>query len=407
MRNIAWFIVPLLVSFSGISAERTTATGKVVDAATNKPIENATVMVYSAGVKQGFSTFCPTCYVDCGKRAVTLADGTFSIPGLSGDLIFNLLVIREGYSTQFINKVDPDKGAAKEAGLKTRTSPSDPAQVVLGKVVDGHGDPVRDALIEQQGIIFEQGRSFGARDWIDLVAVSNSNGEFEMAYSKPAKSMILQVAPRGMAAKLATLPTGADRKAITVTDGATIRGRLMENGKPMANVELGLTTHTRMSGKILAEIRIGTNEKGEFAITNVPPGRVWYLHGKMDSLASRNLAAEIIECATKDDGQEVNLGDIAVRPAYTLRGTIVLSDGKPAPPNMRVMLYADHVPDFQSLMLAADGSFEFKGVAKGVYSLSPNVRGYQTVDGEPGIEILVEGNVTNMRVMLRPTDARR
>jgi hypothetical protein len=28
-------------------------------------------MVYSAGVKKGFDLFCPTCYVDCGKRAVT------------------------------------------------------------------------------------------------------------------------------------------------------------------------------------------------------------------------------------------------------------------------------------------------------------------------------------------------
>jgi hypothetical protein len=93
-----------------------------------------------------------------------------------------------------------------------------------------------------------------------------------MAYSKPAKSMILQVAPRGMAPKLVVLPTGATRQTVTVTDGATIRGRLVYNGKAVANAEFGLSTHSHVSGTFFQEIRIGTNENGEFAITNVPAG---------------------------------------------------------------------------------------------------------------------------------------
>src|SRR5437899_621103 len=63
------------------TAGRSTLTGKIVDAA-GKPVEHATVMVYYAGVKQGYSTFCPSCYVDCGKRAFTGADGAFTISGL-------------------------------------------------------------------------------------------------------------------------------------------------------------------------------------------------------------------------------------------------------------------------------------------------------------------------------------
>ena len=36
----------------------------MIDEATNQPVPNATVMVYSAGVKKGYDQFCPTCYVD-------------------------------------------------------------------------------------------------------------------------------------------------------------------------------------------------------------------------------------------------------------------------------------------------------------------------------------------------------
>lgn len=377
-----------------------TAVGKVVDANGNA-IEHAAVLVYSAGVKKGFSRFCPTCYVDCGKRTFTGADGTYSIAGLSPDLVFNFLIVREGYNARFVEKVNPEKGPAEAAVLKKRTSPGNPAQVVRGRVVDRQGTPVRDALVEQQGAIFGQGQAFGPTGWVDLIAVTNDKGEFEIAHSKPLDAAIVQVSPRGMAPKLVRVSSGADRKTITVTEGTTIRGRLLHNGKPVADAEMGLSTHSRISGEVLPEVRIGTDENGRFAIANVPPGRIWYLYGKMEALAPRGLSAEIVECATKDDGQDVDVGDIPVKPAHTLRGKIVLSDGKPIPPDMRLNLFADRVPDSQTLTLAPGGLFEFKGLARGVYSLSPSVKGYEMRDTE-SLELLIEGDVSNLALLLQP-----
>src|SRR3954466_12135001 len=70
-----------------------TLTGKVTDSA-GKPIPAATVMIFYAGVKKGYSTYCPSCYADCGKRALSDADGAFVIKDLSADLWFTLLVVR-------------------------------------------------------------------------------------------------------------------------------------------------------------------------------------------------------------------------------------------------------------------------------------------------------------------------
>ena len=381
--------------------ERATITGNVTDAA-GKPVEHATVLVYEAGVKKGYSVYCPTCYVDCGKHVFTDAEGNYTIGSLAPDLLFTLLVVREGYAAAYVKKADPAKGPAENALLKPRPPVPDASQAVLGRVVDARGKPLRDAVVEQQGIIFATGgRSFGPNNWIDQMAVTNENGEFELAYSKPAAQMILQVSARGMAPKLFTESTGADRKTMTVTDGATIRGRLMRDGKPVANAEVGLATHRRMSGTTYSEVRIGTKEDGTFAITNVPAGRVWNLYPKMESLSARGIGAQLVECETKDDGQEVNVGDIQLQPGYSIRGKVVLSDGKAIPPDMHVTLSADRAWDSQIVPLGADGSFEFHGLPKGVYDVAPGVKGYRTPE-MVGQEVMVHRDVAGVVIMVEP-----
>lgn len=388
--------------------EHATVTGTVADVA-GKPVEHATVMVYQAGAKHGYSVYCPTCYADCGKHTVTDAEGNFTISGLRRDLVFTLLVVREGYAAAYVSKVDPGKGPAEKAVLKPRAPVQDTAQIVRGRVVDAHGRPLRDAVVEQQGIKrrFENGQmgtGFGPGDWIDQMVMTNEKGEFEIAYGKPAAQMILAVNARGMAPKLFTLPTGADRQTMTVTDGATIRGRLVLDGKPVANAEVGLFAHTRSSGMTFPEVRIGTQEDGTFAITNVPAGRVWTLYPKMESLADRNIGAGVVYCETKDDGQEVDVGDIQLRPAYMLRGRVVLGDSGAVPPDMHVTLSADQAWDSQFAVIAADGSFEFRGLPVGVYEISAAVKGYKQPAG-PG-EVLVERDVSGFSIRMEPATGR-
>jgi len=394
----------------GFAADRATATGKVTDAA-GKPLEHASVLVYEGHVKTGYGVYCPTCWADCGKRVTTDADGNFSIPGLNPDLRFKLLAVKDGYSPSFVDDVDPAKGPAQTAALKPRPPIADTSQVVRGRVVDGHGTPLRDALVEQEGVAFRDprfgiGRRFGPMDWIDLMAVTNEKGEFEIAYSKPAVEFILNVSARGMAARLFTEPTGADRKTLTVTEGAMVTGRLLKpDGTPVANAEIGIASHSRGAGLSFPEVRIGTKEDGTFAITNIPAGRVWLVYPKMDSLAARGLAGEAVPCETVDDGQEVSVGVIRLRPGFTLRGKVVLSDGKPVPPGVRVTLGADWGMDSQMAPVDSAGNFEFKGLTAAIYGINAALKGYKAPDGDPG-EVFIDRDRSNVVIRLVPAPAR-
>jgi uncharacterized GH25 family protein len=405
-----WLLLATIPTVA-LAAERVTAAGRVVDSS-GQPVPGAQVLVYSAGMKKGYALYCPTCFPDCGKRATTGADGRFSIERLNAELTFTLLVVKNRYSTEFMYNADPASGELTPTTLKARPEVKDKAQVFLGKVVNAEGRPLRDVLVEPSAVILDDPSrggpigTFGARDWIDAAAVSDEKGEFEIAYSKPALEMTLTVFARGMAAKRVIGAPGEGRKQITVTDGATVRGRFVYQGKPVASAQVALGVNMQLASMWMPELTVGTQDDGTFVATNVPAGRLWKVYPKMDSVADRNIGLrDPVVFAVKDDGQEIDLGDIELKPTYTLRGRVILTDGKPFPPYMNVTVGADGRSDGHMALISADGSFTVKGLPPGAYNLAAGVRGYRLA-GEchfcSNTEVLVNGDVSGFTIRLQP-----
>jgi len=397
------FVVTCTVSMAD---DMVTLTGRVTDAE-GKPIEHATVMVYHAGVKKGYSTFCPSCYADCGKRAITDGNGTFTFKRLSPDLWFELLVARDGYGPVFAKKVDPSSGTSVTATLVRRKIVSDPERVFRGRIEDSDGLAVRDVVVQPIGLLLDSktGSSrYGKIEGLDPVAISNEKGEFEIAYSKPGLKILVSVEARSMAPAFSVIPAGLERHVITIAHGATVRGRLVQDGKPVGDAEVGLIARPRggfdgnleLVGHPYDELRIGTQQDGTFAITDVPAPVDWYIYSKMESIATRG-ATGAVECATKHDKEIVDVGDLRIKPAHRLRGRVVLSNGKPISDGMRVTISSERAWDTQTAMLSPEGRFEFVGLAGGSYSVFASVKGYTlaktsvSVDkkrGDGGVEII-------------------
>jgi hypothetical protein len=401
--RIAILTTLALCVLSAEASRAAVATGVVNDAAGN-PVADATVLVYSAGARKGYSPFCPTCYVDCGKRTATDATGKFTLSGLDDQLLFNLLVLKEGYAPEWMRKVDPLSGPIAAVNIDVRPHVEDAQRALRGKIVDQTGAAVPYALVEPQGAtVLRDGQLetyFGTSGSGDLLAVANDRGEFELAYGVPAKTLLLLVSARAKASRLLSANTGLDRKTIAVTDGATIRGRLLKDGKPQAGVELGLATVRREMGSSYPEERVSTDEKGRFLFTNVPPARVWDLYARMESLEGRGAMAPL-QCATERDGQDVDVGDIRLQRGATLSGRVELTDGKPVPEGMRIVVSAPLGPDGQTIVLAPDGSFVFRGLMPGAYVVSPAVKGYRPLDGA-FLEVLVKSGVNHHVIRLQP-----
>jgi hypothetical protein len=434
-----------------MAAERPSISGKVTDAE-GKPVEHATVMVYYAGVKQGYSTFCPSCYADCGKRTLTDASGAFTISKLAPDLWFTILVADDGYTPVFVAKIDPALGKTASAVLRTRAKVDDPARVVRGRVVDAHGRPVRDAIVEPRGVgVLRDGKPagamFGTIRGLDPLAVTTAQGEFELTYGGPTNKMFFAIEARGMAPKaFLDVATGLERQTFRLGDGATVHGRVVQDGTPVVGAEVGLISQQRPNGAGYDEIRLGTQEDGSFTFTNVPAGEKYYVYPKMESIKQRG-AAHYLEAQTQDDGQNVEVGDIKLQLGYRLRGAITLTDGQPVPAGTRVFIGPGcaickaedggfgyfSLKDSQTVIAGPSGEFEFVGLAEGPYQVVASVKGYMLGEGysiihpegideaywrrvsesqnlqqkQLGIvETMVKGNADDLKIVLQPRSAR-
>jgi hypothetical protein len=153
-------------------------------------------------------------------------------------------------------------------------------------------------------------------------------------------------------------------------------------------------------------VRIGTAQDGTFTITNVPFGRIWLLHPTMESLASRGIGAGPVVVETKADGQIVDLGDIRLKPEHTFRGKIVLSNGKPIPPDMQVLIVADQSGDTQAAKIAPDGRFRFDALPDGIYTVAPGVQGYRLANEClilcRSVEVIVHQDITDFVIRMQP-----
>lgn len=393
-RSAAVLLLSVCCCYCALCANEPEIVGRVLDTAGN-PIVDATVMVYHAGPTTGYSLFCPSCYADCGKRQVTDTNGMFSFHHLSSGLWFKLLVAKTGYDPRFVEKVIPTTDVPVTATLDARPRVGDPNRVFRGRIVDSNGLAQHDAVVQPVGALWDaKTAAYGTIPGLDPIAVTDQQGVFEIE-SFPAKrnwmpsatgpplKILVAVEARGMAEAFSAIPAGLEPEAITVTDGAVVRGRLVQDGKPVEGAEVGLVGYPRggwgpnfkMVGSPYEEIRIGTRADGTFEIANVPVPGNWYVYAKMEAVATRGATGNIAR-ATKANHEVVDIGDLQVKPGYHLHGRVVLSDGKPIKDGMTVTISSEEAFDSQTVTLPSTGTFEFIGLAPGSYSVFASVKGY-------------------------------
>jgi uncharacterized GH25 family protein len=372
-------------------------------------VKGVTVFIDTAGPKVGTSPFCPSCYADCRKSAKTDGQGNFKIESLDPQLLFRILIAGKGYQPKYISKVDPAKGPMKAELEPFDASKAPPENSLHGRVIDTKGKPIEGAVVESHGIRRGSGTMWGSLPGVDPLAVTDERGEFVITAKEPFEAMDVIVEARTFAKKTFTgLARGTERHQLRLTEGATVSGRVVQNGKPLPNVSVGMVSTDRGMENFTGNFELGTDADGRFAFVNLPPNVRYYIYGIMGTIKPYGAIA-ITEVTTGKDGETLNVGDLTVGPAHRLAGKAVLSDGKSVPPKTRLMVNREKAWDSMLVELDKNGEFDVTGIPTESLGLIIQVNGYGVSGKNASLDTMnpfglvgrVDNDITNLVILMQ------
>ena len=396
-----------LLLISGL-ADRPDLVGRVVTTG-DKPLAGAHVLIDSAAVRQGTSPLCPSCYADCRKSAETDKEGHFRIASVNPELIFNILVVADGYQPTIAKKADPTKEPIKVVLSPLDPDKLDPKRVLRGVVFAPAGKPLAGARVSARMFRTDAYSGFSP-DIFDPVAVTNLRGEFVLTSKSPITHVDLLIEGNGIASRIVPgRKPEANPQQIRMTAGATLTGRLVRDGKPLAGATVGLVQADRSSTTFLGDTSIGTDEHGKFTFLNVHPDDDYFVYGLIGSFKDGGaVAAKAVHVA--GEGATTDAGDLPVVRGHRIKGQVVLADGKTIPAKTRLMVSREDAWDSARVELDAEGRFEIAGLPTERYTLNVMLRGYRmssknhSVDSQvPGQLIgTIDQDIDTLKILMEP-----
>ncbi len=187
-----------------------------------------------------------------------------------------------------------------------------------------------------------------------------------------------------------------------------VRGRLSNDGKPVDGVSVGLVQCDRSSETFLGTYAIGTKKDGTFEFSYVPPEDDFYIYTTMDSTMGGALPLRRVTIGKSES--LMDLGDLELREAHMLSGRNVLTDGKPVPGPIQLLLSREGAWDSQKTMLGSDGAFHFENVpGQEPVTFIARIPGYELSDRnrmqqvqEWSVAMFVEGPRDDIEILYEP-----
>ena len=336
-------------------------------------------------------------------------DGRFRIATLDPELLFNVLIVAEGYRPTIVRRADPAKGPIDTVLSPLEMDKLDPKRVLRGVVLDAAGKPLPGAKVSAQ--MFQTDSFSGYSPGIfDPVAVSNRRGEFVLTANSPITYAGLKIEGNGVAPRIvAGRKPEANPHTIRMNSGVTLTGRLVRDGKPVPNAAAGLVQANRGLSTFLGDLSIGTDKEGLFTFLNIHPDEDYFVYGMMGAIKDGGAVAAV-RVHSGGDGATTNAGDLPVVPGHQIKGQVLLSDGSPIPPKTRLMVSRQDAWDHQEVELDREGRFEISSLPTEKYSLNIFLRGYRLSVKNHSIDPQVTGqlsgtidqDIDSLKILMEP-----
>jgi hypothetical protein len=407
-------IVALLLTSALARGAAVDLHGQVIDDK-GAGVAGATVYVYGVWQSIWENQLAANYFPDWGKKALTDSQGKFVVEKMDGQLKFAVLVVGDGFEVKRFEKADPTK-ELKVKLVKVKAQKVEEGRFIKGVVKDGDGKAVWGAEVVPFGFQAGKDRWWPATGVPVAATVTAQKGEFVYWITKQEGSknvpeqVDIRVNARGFAStNTLLLSPGEDAKEFTLGAGATIVGRLVHEGKGVANAVISAQQEEMRVERFIGYFNTRTDEEGSFKIEHVKGGEKYVVRATMASVGERG-AMPVQTVSAPGEGESVDLGEVSLAPAHVVAGRLKMSDGKKVKEGTMVTLSLDVGTDRMVAKTDGEGKFRFAGVPTGGVWLDLNVNGYRPSKENASYESvngtsllgLVEEDMTDLVVLIEP-----
>ncbi len=180
---------------------------------------------------------------------------------------------------------------------------------------------------------------------------------------------------RDQANSVSVDPSGAARQPLKMSPGVAVTGRVLQNGRPVAGVLIGLKRIDPEGFFHPKALEASTDAQGYYRFPHSLPETEFWVYAKLGTLADGGaIIPQRVE--TTEEGSTTDLGEFHVEKGFTLAGRVVCSDGKPVPGGTSIDAECPNADGSLSVTLDKTGRFEFKGLPAGPVSVRTRPAGY-------------------------------
>jgi hypothetical protein len=392
-------------------------TGRVVTDE-KQPIPQVRVDISSAAPKNGPAVYCPTCYRDCQKWAITDDKGEFQIADLDQTLAFRLVYSSPNFRTIQTGLVDPNAGLL-EVVLTAKPPNADPTRIVSGLVKDERGVAIAGALVAPFGAA-KHGSPRRERAEGIPPAVTDEKGHFEILTPEAVTGLDVEIVAAGTCGgRIYSIQPGAKASEIKLATGARVTGTLTRNGMPVAGMNVAVAQTNRNFDKrqsvFVQAIHAVTAEDGSFQFENLPPDEQYCIYSVVGE-AKRSPSPYVVSTRVfhaPASEKVLDIGAIEVTDPVSIRGSIALARGETRPEQLKLRIKRELAWDLISFPVKDDGSFYLTNLPPEAYEIGLVGREYvldpdqivTLLQDEQSLRTAAGSSIDNLLLPIKPKSA--
>ena len=158
-------------------------------------------------------------------------------------------------------------------------------------------------------------------------------------------------------------PSGIIAEPLKVGPGVEVTGRLLQEGKPLAGVLMGLKYCDRFDDPTVKRSNTKTDDQGNFRFPYVLADTEYSAYAELGILKDHG-TVNPRRFRSGVDGSATDLGDLEARPGLTLAGKVVFSDGSAPSKDYALMVSPERAGNVSS-KLDGQGRFVIRGLPAG------------------------------------------